>query len=537
MDQTSAPTQTETTLAAETAVPTPPRLFNDVHFQRQEPAPAPNNAEWTLFPRFPEELRRLVWLAQLQRYRMIDLEICEAADEGGDTTRPADRSHSRYYTDRNTLGNLVSGRGYVLSWRGRGSRAEAYSPLLWVNQEARRIALDFYRVKLPFSGLRKEQVLFLNPEFDVISIDPRRTQGARLTRLDALTLLADLLHDAKACDSKNQGCVCEKMCILTLLILHLSNSIAHLALRWEYQLVFSSPNWATFVQSIPAALHPIAAASFTGILQHGLRSVLFLVPFRDRHRGQGVPFWKNDSEWQTDVPSDGDHWHFAQTLPLARRDRPACSFDWLEADPRPGVEVDGRNLTLGYDPRRLAHGWKQLEQAFGITRPIDTQRRQQHEPHAATNKAVAYGPRFYVCPSILWPEYEREEVRRQIREPPPHLMPFRAFPAPQLLEGEDEEADQPRSELKRHLREEDERWQKDRSAFHEAIRVNSPDARMVPKQGSLMDAEAFERMERLPCTAIGLWLFPAEAFGEPTDVKQVVFDMSAVKPGLFLFDV
>ena len=52
-----------------------------------------------------------------------------------------------------------------------------------------------------------------------------------------------------------------------------------------------------------------------------------------------------------------------------------------------------------------------------------------------------------------------------------------------------------------------------------------------------MDAETFERMERLPCTAIGMWLFPAEAFGELTDVRQVAFDMSAVRPGLFLFDV
>ncbi len=56
---------------------------------------------------------------------------------------------------------------------------------------------------------------------------------------------------------------------------------------------------------------------------------------------------------------------------------------------------------------------------------------------------------------------------------------------------------------------------------------------MVPRQGSLMDAEMFERMERLPCTAIGMWLFPAEAFGEPTNVRKAVFDMSAVNPGLF----
>lgn len=157
---------------------------------------------------FPPSCAGLVWLAYLQRYRMIDLDIRAAADEGGDTTRPGDGSQSRYYTGRNTLGNVISGRGYVLSWGGRGGHAAAYSPLLWVNREARHVTLGFYRVQLPFSGLRREQVLFLNPEYDVVSVQLRYTEGGRMTTsLDALTLLADLLHDAKAHDSKDQGYV------------------------------------------------------------------------------------------------------------------------------------------------------------------------------------------------------------------------------------------------------------------------------------------------------------------------------------------
>ena len=209
MDQIPALTKTDTTrVVEETTVPTPPGLFNDVHFQRWEPASAPCDTEWTPFFRLPPELRRLVWLAYLQRYRMINLDIRAAADEGGDTTRPGDGSQTRYYTDRNTLGNVISGRGYVLSWRDRGGHAAAYSPLLWVNREARHVTLGFYRVQLPFSRLRREQVLLLNTEYDVVSVQFRYTEGG-MTSVDALTLLVDLLHDAKAHDSKDQGYVCK----------------------------------------------------------------------------------------------------------------------------------------------------------------------------------------------------------------------------------------------------------------------------------------------------------------------------------------
>jgi hypothetical protein len=111
-------------------------------------------------------------------------------------------------------------------------------------------------------------------------------------------------------------------------------------------------------QLAPAALHPAAAASFTDILQCRLRSVLFAIRFRTRYRGLA------------EFPSrQGYQYHFAQTFPLARRDHPAGAFHWLEADPRPGVEIDIQQLPLGQDPQLLARGWKQLEQAFGITRP------------------------------------------------------------------------------------------------------------------------------------------------------------------------
>ncbi len=49
----------------------------------------------------------------------------------------------------------------------------------------------------------------------------------------------------------------------------------------------------------------------------------------------------------------------------------------------------------------------------------------------------------------------------------------------------------------------------------------------------------FEAMEKLPCTAIGMWLFRflAEAFPPPAIPQLISFNMAAVRPGLFLFQV
>ncbi|KAK4245880.1 hypothetical protein C7999DRAFT_33737 [Corynascus novoguineensis] len=138
---------------------------------------------------------------------MIELDICPATVEDA-TTYPGDGSQSWYYSDRNVLGNVVSNRNYILSWSGRcQTPVGSYSPLLWVNREARGATLGFYRVHLPFFGLQREKALYLNPEYDVVSIQPRWNENRdRTTRApDYLTLLPDFLHDIKAYDHKGQG--------------------------------------------------------------------------------------------------------------------------------------------------------------------------------------------------------------------------------------------------------------------------------------------------------------------------------------------
>ena len=95
-----------------------------------------------------------------------------------------------------------------MSIRGRGCYASALSPLLWVNSEARQATLSFYQIHLPFPGKYKDQVLYLNPEYDVVHVRPRRTERTDVDHGPAIgTLLVDFLHDAKAYDYKGQGYV------------------------------------------------------------------------------------------------------------------------------------------------------------------------------------------------------------------------------------------------------------------------------------------------------------------------------------------
>jgi hypothetical protein len=234
----------------------------------------------------------------------------------------------------------------------------------------------------------------------------------------------------------------------------------------------------------PAMLHPVAAASFTDILGNRLRSVLCVMGFRSHLRGM------------TDLPVErgGCCSHFAQTFPLHRRGFPIGGFDWLTTDPRPGVQFDLQHVPFSEDPRRYAEGWKTLEKMFGVA-----------------ERAEDDGFRFYICPAMAW-----------------HGWNGRAGQAG--TEGE-------REELAFHLRVEKESWLEGRIYLY-VSGVLGPDAdSRIPRHGMLVDAETFEKMESAPSTAIGMWLFPAEAFKKPIDSRQSWFDVSAVLPGLFLFEV
>ena len=499
MDQTPAETPTDT--------PTPLRLFNDVYFQRWDP-PAPRHVTpWAPFARLPHELRHYVWLACLRRHRMIELDICGTPEDPDAAVHP--NNHSQPYSDCNSLGNIVSGGDYVMSWSSRcQGPTGGYSPLLWVSREARQAALSFYRVQLPFFGLQRDQVLYLNPDYDVVSIRP--SWDTDWYYVDPHVMLVDFLHDVRAYDRKGQGYVYGSS-VLTRQVansIRLDGSVAHLALTpmsvdFDSEQVDSRP-----FLLVPNHLHPIAAVSFTNILKHTLRSVLFAIHFQSCYRGPG------EHEWPL---RKGHGYHFAQTFPLARREDSAGAFHWLDADPRPGVDVDIRRLWLGEDPDLIVGAWQRLEKAFGITRVAE----------GGCDMAGDAGPRLHVCPRLLWPKYEMQVLQQMERQATTLAM-------------EEDEAEGgesgPRAELARHLREEAAEWQQTRTRLHERFSRVCPAVVSMPRQGYVLDTETFEAMERLPCTAIGLWLFPVEALKEPIG-DELCFDLSPVRPGLFLFEV
>ncbi len=187
------------------------RLFNDIHFAPT--APSPTDHVWAPFPQLPTELRLHIWLLFLRRHRMIEVGIRPDEDEDG-TAYPGEiPSMSRFYARHNHLGKRVSGRGYTLVLKGGQGFATALNPLLWVNSEARQMALGFYRVHLPFPGRDGDQLLYLNPEYDVLHAWPAYvyrtyTDDTPIAPMpSAATLLVDLLCDLRAYDPKDRGCV------------------------------------------------------------------------------------------------------------------------------------------------------------------------------------------------------------------------------------------------------------------------------------------------------------------------------------------
>lgn len=171
------------------------RLYNDVHFKTVNPKIYDS---WTHFSRLPAELRLRIWRLSLQRNRMIEVNMY--AD-------PHNNTQPRCYADRNELGKIVSGRAYTLIVLGQGYAA-TLSPLLHVNSEARSAALEFYHIQLPFPQRGGAQKLYLNAEYDVVYVkfEPRFMRGTvRAPSPD--TVLIDFLHDLRAYDPRDLGCV------------------------------------------------------------------------------------------------------------------------------------------------------------------------------------------------------------------------------------------------------------------------------------------------------------------------------------------
>ncbi len=136
-------------------------------------------------------------------------------------------------------------------------------------------------------------------------------------------------------------------------------------------------------------LHPAATTSFANILRCKLPSLLCAVDFWGSTRGMGAP--PLGGGWRS---------HFAQTFPLRRRGHLIGDFYWLQADPRPGVELDLRQLPINDDPHLILRNWRQLEHLFGMTR----------DQQAIQENGNDSNFRLYICPTKCWPTQDKKRV-------------------------------------------------------------------------------------------------------------------------------
>jgi hypothetical protein len=194
-------------------------------------------------------------------------------------------------------------------------------------------------------------------------------------------------------------------------------------------------------------------------------------------------------------------YHFAQTFPLRRPDLSAAAFDWLEADPRPGIEFDLRQLSIPWDMRALAGAWEKLERVFGIGK-----------------RAEGDEFRFWICPAVDWTLTVGQKSDSDSQRP--------------------QQASTLRAELAHYLRKHAKIELTNRK-FSERLLKESDRAHAgaIQMHRTMVDAETFERLQSEPRTTVGMWLFSADTLQSPDYTRLSIFEISAVRPGLLLFEV
>lgn len=162
MGALAAPTFPVCTMALRTASNLPIHILNT--------APTGACAEgqqrsFQLFPSLPKELRLQIWEAAIPRERMIHVTLKPHEGRRYDLAAAEPR-----YLQRNALRKPISGERYRAVVEG----TQLNSKFLSVNSEARKVALDFYRVHLPVyltgPDYTERATLYFNPEHDFLHI-------------------------------------------------------------------------------------------------------------------------------------------------------------------------------------------------------------------------------------------------------------------------------------------------------------------------------------------------------------------------------
>ncbi|TLD23312.1 hypothetical protein PspLS_07073 [Pyricularia sp. CBS 133598] len=455
-------------------------LFNNVHFQSP-----PDDSVFLKFPYLPDELRLVIWSHSLRRRRWIPLRVVLPDNfhlfSALGNSPMGKHLRTPYYSSRNSLGKIISGWNYHLSIDDDDD--STLSPLLRVNMEARQVALDFYRVRVPVCrrlSPASGRGLYLNPEYDVVF----------LKWCAEPYLMADILHDIKAHDPRDVG-------------------VVHLALdEWHYD-VFEelscegpeSPTTSPFPRDTIhgltlSILHPVARASLAEVIRSNIRTIFYIVDF-DYGR-----VW-HPRRWPISL-HDGSHvdgpivLHHARGRPLERYLNSVSFFDWLPRDPRP-VEADLGMVQLRDNPRKFSEGWRPLEAVFGI------EDWWQKHPR----------PDFYVCPTTQW-----QGTLRYYHQWPEESRPEDGFA---------------RQRLERYL-DREQIW------YDEACQDAACLQWEGGKCGSVLDQATYERLQVELRDVVGMWVLRPDEYvdhenrTDPAERWRRCYDVSAAWPGLVVFE-
>ncbi|KAI6266889.1 hypothetical protein MCOR27_010834 [Pyricularia oryzae] len=448
-------------------------LFNDVYFQSQS-----CDSVFSKFPYLPRELRQMIWSHSLRRRRWIPLRVVLPTDYLSYVDYGQSREkylRTPYYGARNSLGKIISGWDYHLAVDKEDS---TLSPLFGVSSEARQIALEFYRVRVPVRqclSLSSGRDLRLNPEYDVVFLKWAYRSY----------LIADVLHDIKAHDPQDVG-------------------VVHLALNEGFcdyldKLSCESPGGFPDIKyglSL-STLHQVARESLAEMVRSKIQSIFYMVNF----------LW--DRVWNPVAgishPLTGTRGsglfmlHHARGRPLDRHLDSATFFDWLPRDLRP-VDADLGMVRLWDDPHRLSEWWTRLEALFGADGWWQTHPR----------------PDFYLCPSTRW------STRFHGYEP--------------CVGGDQADPDLTRERLELYL--DDEARRLDEACEYAAVCHQWKGGR----RGFLLDQATYERLQVELRDVVGMWVLRPDAYvdhenrTDPLERSKRCYDVSAAWPGLVVFE-
>ncbi|EJT70496.1 hypothetical protein GGTG_11519 [Gaeumannomyces tritici R3-111a-1] len=461
------------------------QLLNDTHFRS-----TPSDTAFRFFQRLPVELRLIIWLHTLRRSRWVPLDIVLPEDEEsrakwpgqvGAASGPSHQNKERppSYTTTNSLGRVISGNDYYFAVHDDGS---ALSPLLRVSKEARKVALDFYRLRLPVHHRLPQaqgRPLYLNPEWDVIFL-----RWAKFPRL-----LADVLHDIKAYDVRDVG------------VVHLApddrTARGYSPCLWELlsqNILWPNTDSPSIEEGVsPCTFHPLATSSFKDTLKDKLRSVFYVLDFLGGSRIR-APLGGA-------IGPGSFTCHHGRGHPLQRHLPTVTFFDWLHEDSRPVAE-DLKTLQFFKDPRKHSEERRDVESLFGITRQAD----------------AAFD--FYLCLTLDW---------RRVNY---------AF-------GDSTDYQHHRDETSRGLgdfiKHDEEEWHRTCGW----VEKNFAAVEYKPgRHGSLMNQATYDRLLVELHDVVDIWVFKPDAFGEVTPENRTTvmeqfkrnYDVSASRPSLVVFE-